>query len=83
MSISARPNALENCNSIFLSWIPAFTGITDKEKNSLEIITEDEIRGNLLELLTNMKLRKEMSALGRRLVDGFGRDRVIWRQHDI
>ncbi|MBF0568665.1 UDP-2,4-diacetamido-2,4,6-trideoxy-beta-L-altropyranose hydrolase [Candidatus Magnetominusculus dajiuhuensis] len=39
--------------------------------------TEDEIRGNLLKLLTNMKLRKEMSALGRRLVDGFGRDRVI------
>ncbi|MBF0555986.1 MAG: UDP-2,4-diacetamido-2,4,6-trideoxy-beta-L-altropyranose hydrolase [Nitrospirae bacterium] len=39
--------------------------------------TDDEIRGNLLKLLTHMKLRKEMSALGRRLVDGFGRDRVI------
>ncbi|MEO5360141.1 MAG: UDP-2,4-diacetamido-2,4,6-trideoxy-beta-L-altropyranose hydrolase [Nitrospirota bacterium] len=39
--------------------------------------TEDEIRGNLLKLSANMKLRKEMSALAQRLVDGHGRDRVI------
>ncbi|WP_420265088.1 hypothetical protein [Candidatus Magnetominusculus dajiuhuensis] len=40
----------------------------------------------MLESLTNMKLRKEMSTLGRRLVDGFGRVRVIETmeaQHEI
>lgn len=39
--------------------------------------TEDEIRGNLLKLVTNVKLRKTQSALAQRLVDGFGSHRVI------
>ncbi|MBF0319455.1 MAG: UDP-2,4-diacetamido-2,4,6-trideoxy-beta-L-altropyranose hydrolase [Nitrospirae bacterium] len=39
--------------------------------------TEDEIRDNLLKLLTNWKLRKEMSRLGQRIVDGYGRNRVL------
>ncbi|MCG6553508.1 MAG: UDP-2,4-diacetamido-2,4,6-trideoxy-beta-L-altropyranose hydrolase [Candidatus Magnetominusculus sp. LBB02] len=39
--------------------------------------TEDEIRGNLLKLLYNEKLRMAMSKLAQRLVDGYGRNRII------
>ncbi|MBF0458388.1 MAG: UDP-2,4-diacetamido-2,4,6-trideoxy-beta-L-altropyranose hydrolase [Nitrospirae bacterium] len=42
-----------------------------------ENATEDEIRGNLLKLSSNMKLRRHMSTLGQRLVDGYGYSRVI------